>query len=475
VTGAGSQRKSSGAFLAEGDTVARSHGNALEEDPDLKNVIWLALALTVLPATARGQETPAVPYDALQRLVSEQARRLEALEARLTALQTEVKDLRSQTALAPSPAAVAGVAPVTAGDQPPVEHATGGAAPPPGADPYAPEADLPSSRPIDGYGSLRLASVVNTDGVSDIRNNSSRIGLRGEKPLGGSLTAFARLELGVNLVNNDRSIIETGEPGAPIGRGSQPFFSRLGLIGLASPVGNVSWGKQWAPYYDVAEFTDQGQLFSGLASGAFGAGTDGGLAGTGRAERSVQYRERLGPVSVGLQVQNRATSPNDRNWLDTWGGSVIVGQAQGFGAGATYNEVRDGVENPNLNQTQLGDKAGLFGARYRNGGWYGAVTYSILKQHEVDDLGRRYDGKGFELALVSDFIGRTRVELIFNNLQPESNHPGDFRLRFLATNIVYQFDRASRVFAGVKFDGGRASDGTSRPAAVFAGGLRYNF
>lgn len=334
---------------------------------------------------------------------------------------------------------------------------------------------MPTAQPINAYGSLRLASVVNTDGVSDIRNNSSRVGLRGEKALGGSLTAFARLELGVNLVNNDRSIIETGEPGAPIGQGSQAFFSRLGYIGLGTPIGNVAWGKQWSPYYDVAAFTDQGQLFSGLASGAFNAGTDGGLAGTGRAERAFQYRERFGFVSVGLQVQNRATSPNDRKWLDTWGGSVVVGGAQGFAAGASYNDVRDGVENPNPNQTQLGDKAGLFGARYRQGSLYAAATFSILKQHEVDDLGRRYDGNGFEAAVVYDFTDRTWVEVVFNNLQPDSDHPGDFRLRFLATNVVYQFGGASRVFAGVKFDGGRTSDGTSRPAAVFAGGLRYNF
>jgi hypothetical protein len=93
----------------------------------------------------------------------------------------------------------------------------------------------------------------------------------------------------------------------------------------------------------------------------------------------------------------------------------------------------------------------------------------------VDDLGRRYDGTGVEAAFVFDFTDRTWLEMIFNNLQPDSDHPGDFRLRFLATNVVHQFGGASRVFAGVKFDGGKNSDGSSRPAAVFAGGLRYNF
>jgi predicted porin len=435
-------------------------------------VIWIALMVSFLSATALAQQPPAAPTDTLQRLVTDQQRRLEALEAQLTAMQATIQELRSKAWLPPPGVPAAAVQ--AQDDAPAVAHAvTGGTAAT--EDPHAPEADLPTAQPIDAYGSLRVASVVNTDGVSDIRNNSSRVGLRGQKALGRGLTAFARLELGVNLVNNDRTILETGEPGAPIGQGSQAFFSRLGFVGITTPAGSVSWGKQWSPYYDVAEFTDQFQLFSGLASGAFGAGTDGGLAGTGRAERAVQYRERFGLVAVALQVQNRATSPNDRSWLDTWGGSVVVGQREGFGAGATYNAVRDGVADPNPNQAQEGDEAALFGARYRKGGWYGAVTFSVLTQHEIDDLGRRYDGKGFEVALVRDLTDKVWLELGYNNLQPDSDHPGDFRLRFGVTNVVYQFGEASRVFAGVKFDGGRASDGTARPAAIFAGGLRYNF
>jgi predicted porin len=432
----------------------------------------IALMVALLPATARAQQPAVTPDDPLTRLVAAQERRLEALEAQVAALQATIQELRSQAGLAP-PQVPAG-APRAAEEAPAVVHAVGGVEPPQ-VDPHAPEADLPTARPVEAYGSLRLATVVNTDGVSEIRNNSSRLGLRGEKALGEGLTAFARLELGVNLVNNDRTIIETGDPGAPIGQGSQAFSSRLGFIGLATRAGSISWGKQWSPYYDVAEFTDQFQLFSAAASGAFAAGTDGGLAGTGRAERAAQYRKRFGPVSIGLQVQNRATSPNDQGWADTWGGAVVVGGREGFAAAAAYNQVRDGVANPNPNQSQLGDEAAIVGVRYRSGGWYGAMTFSVLTQHEVDDLGRRFDGRGLELALVRDITNRLWLELGFNNLQPDSDHPGRFRVRFGVSNVVYQFGDASRVFAGVKFDGGRTSDGTSRPRAVFAGGLRYNF
>ena len=346
----------------------------------------MALVVSLFSATAHAQQPAVVTADPLQRLVVDQERRLKTLEMQVAALQATILELRRQAGLAPSPDVPAN-APQAADEAPAVAHAVSGvnAAQ---VDPHAPEADLPAARPIEAYGSLRLATAVNTDGVSDIRNNSSRMGLRGEKALGAGLTAFARLELGVNLVANDRTILETGDPGAPIGQGSQAFSSRLGFIGLATRVGSVSWGKQWSPYYDVAEFTDQFQLFSGAASGAFAAGTDGGLAGTGRAERAVQYRKRVGLVSIGVQVQNRATSPNDQPWLDTWGGAVVVGGRDGFAAAATYNQVRDGVEHPNPNQSQLGDEAALFGVRYRSASWYGAATFSILRQHEVDDRGQ---------------------------------------------------------------------------------------
>jgi predicted porin len=439
----------------------------------MNRATWMALVVALLPVTARAQQPAVAPAEPLQQLVADQERRLKALESQVAALQATIQALRSQAGLAPPPDVPAEVL-RAAEEAPAVTHAVSGESLAQ-IDPKPPEADLPVARPIQAYGSLRLASVVNTDGVSDIRNNSSRVGLRGEKALGPGLTAFARLELGVNLVANDRTILETGDPGAPIGQGSQAFSSRLGFIGLATRAGSVSWGKQWSPYYDVAEFTDQLQLFGGAASGAFGAGTDGGLAGTGRAERSVQYRKRVGLVSIGMQVQNRATSPNDQGWLDTWGGAVVVGQREGFAAAAAYNEVRDGVANPNPNQSQLGDKAALFGVRYRSGSWYGAATFSILTQHEVDDRGRRFDGHGLELALVRDFGSRVWLEVGFNDLQPDSDHPGQFRVRFGLANVVYQFGDASRVFAGVKVDGGRASDGTPRPRAVFAGGLRYNF
>ena len=270
-------------------------------------------------------------------------------------------------------------------------------------------------------------------------------------------------------------IIVSADPGAPLGQGNQAVFSRLGFVGIKTPVGDFSWGKQWSPYYDVAEFSDQLVVFSGLASGAFGAGTDGGLAGTGRSERALLYRETWGPFAVGLQVQNRALTANDRHWADTFGGSFIYGKRYGFAAGAAYNEVRDGVANPTVNEPQLGDKAAIFGARYRGERFYVGGIFSILTQHEVDNLGRRFDGNGFEAAARRNLIPRLWLEGAFNYLRPNSDHPGDFRVRFGAANVVYDFSVGSRLFFGFKLEDSRNSDGTPLARSAFAAGLNYTF
>jgi predicted porin len=178
---------------------------------------------------------------------------------------------------------------------------------------------------------------------------------------------------------------------------------------------------------------------------------------------------------VGLQVQNRTLTANNKSWANTFGGSLLYGRREGFAVGAAYNEVRDGVPNPTVNEPQLGDKAAIFGARFRGDGFYIGGIFSILKQHEVDDLGRRFDGNGFEVAGRRNLLPRFWLEGAFNYLRPDSDHPGDFRVRFGAANIVYDWAIASRLFFGFRLDDSLNSDGTSSTRSTFALGLNYTF
>jgi len=433
----------------------------------MKTLTSLALAIALCSSGASAQEAKAGSQEALAQLLSDQARRIEALEARLLALQQEVQQLRQQPTVAPEAA-------VPEETNNLVDHALAGK-PPADAYPEGPQDDLPQAKLVDSYGSLRVIAALDTDGYREIRNNSSRLGIRGSKRLTDGIEAFGRLEVGANLVNTDRAILTGGDPGVPIGQGSQAFFSRLGFVGLDTGIGSFAWGKQWSAYYDVAVFTDQFPFWSGVATGAFAAGTDGGISGTGRAENALQYRGARGPASVALQMQSRGSSPNDQAWADVWGGSAVFGRHQGFSLGAAYNEVRDGVENPNPNQPKLGDKAAIFGLRYRADRFYAATTLAISEQHEVDDLGRRFDGTGFEIALRYYASDQLAFEAGYNDLRPDSDHPGDFRLRFGLGYVVYNFGAGSRLFAGFKWEDSRNSDGSKRFSSAFATGLNYTF
>ena len=209
----------------------------------MRTVAILSVFALLLPAAARAQEPPAAgQQEALARLLQAQLLRIEALEARLAALQAEVRDLRAQP-VAPAQPPAAAPAPVPKDQNVLVQHAVAGE-PPEDAIPEGPADDLPRIRSVDAYGSLRVAAAMDSDGNREIRNNSSRLGLRGEKKLTDTITAFGRAEVGLNLVANDRVILggrrprsadRAGQPGrlepARIRRSRDPY--RRVLLGQA--------------------------------------------------------------------------------------------------------------------------------------------------------------------------------------------------------------------------------------------------
>ncbi len=448
----------------------------------MRTIVCVALMLALLPAAARSQTAQGPQEEALKRLLEDQARRMEVLERRLATLETELETLRALgrgTPPNPTTTVPQEVVPNEPADEEalpppfPDEHAVDGQ-PPYDPNPAAPAGDLPRALVVDFYGSLRGVFLVNENGFSQIRNGFSRLGLRGEKLFAPGVNVFARYEAGINIVDND-PILLNGDPGTPIGQGGLPLYTRLGFVGVQAGFGQVSWGRQWSAYYDVAEFTDQFQLFGAAASGAYAAGTDGGIVGTARSERTLLYRKTIGWFSGAAQMQMRATSPNDRRLADTWGASIILGKPVGFGVGVGFNQVRDGVVNPNPNQAQLGDEAAIVGGRWRNDDWYVGTTYSILTHHEIDDLRRRFSGNGFELALRRTFGRRFWIEGGFNDLSPNSDHEGDFRVRTWLSDVVYQFGVASRLYIGGLINDSRNSDNRRPQSSAFYTGLNYTF
>ena len=125
------------------------------------------------------------------------------------------------------------------------------------------------SEHISAYGSLRFRSGLNGSGNFEINDKASRIGIRGELPIAGELYAFARVEMGLNIMKSPGQLVFSGDPGFAYGEDQDAVTTRLGILGIRTPYGSFSWGKQWSPYYDVGEFTDQYYIFGGEAQGTF--------------------------------------------------------------------------------------------------------------------------------------------------------------------------------------------------------------
>lgn len=83
----------------------------------------------------------------------------------------------------------------------------------------------------DLYGSLRVKAESAKDQSLDIKDNSSRIGIKASTQLDGGITGIARLEFKTNT--------ETADTGA----------GRLAYIGATGDFGTVTAGRQWTPQY----------------------------------------------------------------------------------------------------------------------------------------------------------------------------------------------------------------------------------
>jgi predicted porin len=110
-------------------------------------------------------------------------------------------------------------------------------------------ASMACAAELDIYGKLNVTLQDSDDGTSDqveLRNNASRVGVKGEKALGGDLKAIYQLEFGVNIDGDS---------------GDDVFTHRNQFVGVEGAFGTIKVGR-----HDTALKAAQGDfdLFNDL-------------------------------------------------------------------------------------------------------------------------------------------------------------------------------------------------------------------
>ncbi len=156
----------------------------------------------------------------------------------------------------------------------------------------AAHAQTPATSSVQIYGVVD-AYLQSANGASSINRvqsgglNGSRFGVRGSEDLGGGLRALFTIESGINLDDGSN--------------GQGAFWGRQAWVGLGTPYGQVSLGRQYGSIYtltsDFSEFSNGPVGPSTAVIGGYGgyepvrgsAATATGNGGPARVNNSVKY------------------------------------------------------------------------------------------------------------------------------------------------------------------------------------------
>ena len=326
---------------------------------------------------------------------------------------------------------------------------------------------------IQLYSNLRFVGGFSSKNTFAIRNNASNLGFLSRTQIVPGVKAVGCLEVGVGLVGTSQQLIFHGDPGIGVGQIDNVFSSHIGYVGFESDYGNITWGKQWSPYYLIAGFTDQFFCFGGEASGAFPDLTDGGISGTGRASSAFNYTLTKSVVQLALQIQHRDITDVEL-YPNTYAAALLIKDVAGFTIGASYNKVRDGITNPTEFDPNKNDESAVFGVKYQGKRFRLATTYSKSKNHMTDDAGNYFDGWGLELFAAYNINSNWEVHAGGNYLKPDKDMAGDYLLQYLVIGSSYTFNEKINLFVEIKLDDSFNMDGSPGREDIIGFGMFYN-
>ena len=336
---------------------------------------------------------------------------------------------------------------------------------------------------MDLYGSMRIFTEAGA-GHPTLNDGSSRLGIRLGRRLANGKTLFGRVEWKINLVDND-SEFKSGDNqsgGGIVVRSEDTekvFSTRLGYLGGSiKNIGEVTFGKQWSVYYDVAGWTDNFNVYGGAGLSVYSAGTDGGVLGSGRADNAIIWRSERGKVSYGLQTQLKTVDDNTDDYKGL-GGSVIVSASDSWDIGLAFAGAR---VSGRFEQISGDDQSGVatLGARYHRGPWNAAINLATWKNHEAiffEDGTLIYDGVGAELYAEYAYSDRLQLYGGINYTDPDIDDPRvdpDFGIEFLIFGASLFASEESFAYIEALFSNSTDENGEDVDSVISAG-FRFDF
>lgn len=160
------------------------------------------------------------------------------------------------------------------------------------------------------YGSIRTIISTPANGSAVVQDDATRVGIN--FATFGPIRVISTTEWGVNLVQSETSLNAGSTTASGFGevqQATQPVFgARLGFVGVdLGKYGRLSYGKQLSTHYDITSYTtDRFNVFGGVSTATYVAGTDGGQSGTGRADQTILYHLKFAKIfDFGTQGQLR--------------------------------------------------------------------------------------------------------------------------------------------------------------------------
>lgn len=330
---------------------------------------------------------------------------------------------------------------------------------------------------ISFYGMLREHVTV-YDGNVELQDNSPRIGTSIYRKLQNNWYAKAQLEYGVHIVqgvsfNKDANTAQ--ELIANPFVNAATFTPRIATVEMGHPKwGSISIGKQWSVYYDIGFYTDKFNLFGGSANGIYLGGTDGGWSGTGRADKSIQYRNKFQNLEIGLQTQLNGKTQN-------YGISVQYYFTKNLVFGTAYNNAKISTTAQFL-INDIGKNVNNFiaGIKYNKGKLYAGITTSVINGDIIvvnDSTILALKANGYEGIMNYQLNKNWSYDAGFNlEIANKYNQylGGTYRLLHYIGAVNYFITPKTRIYASMRISDSKFANYLDN-INVFALGFRYEF